>query len=89
LNGGEAPTSRASGSEVRWKCPACGYDRFAVAGGEDQHRRCQNPDCGALFSLVPAHWVRRGHPAISTEGADEEEAKFYDGIQWFPPDGYK
>lgn len=74
---------------MRWKCCACGYDRFRLVGGDSQHRQCQNPECNALYSYIPARWVQRGVPPISPVGADEEEAKFYDGIQWFPPDGYR
>lgn len=60
-----------------------------MSGGKDQHRKCQNPECGSIYSYIPAQWVLRGQPLIRTEGADEDEAKFYDGVQWFPPDGYK
>lgn len=65
---------------MRWECSVCGHDRFKLVGSNWQHRKCQNPECGTIYSYIPAIWVRRGYPPLIRPERAEEE--FYSGIPW-------
>ena len=64
------PHENATINPVRWKCRACGYDRFQVAGVD--LRQCQK--CKTIWALAwLTHWTVDQTPVVTYEGDHNAE----------------